>query len=156
MRHSDGSCWHVRVKGHTPWASPGACSMPADSPCHSGGVSLLRDRSRPQRRQGSFSTGSILEKEDVTQPPCNSLFLVTSAPSPVTSHAAERSEWDAVSLLGRPAAGLSEPGSLHAIRRNPPCATQGSSELVQKVSKPCQHPFGAAALKGDPAKEVAG
>lgn len=55
----------------------------------------------PTRVRGAFpltEASSIPEEEDVPQPLCNSLFLVTSAPSLVTSHTMEQSEWDAVYL----------------------------------------------------------
>lgn len=93
-------------------------------------------------------------QKDVTQSPGNGLFLVTSVPSLVTFHTAKQREQDTGPLPGSPRTGLSEPGSLHAAKRNPPCSTQGTRMLVQKVAKYCLLLFGAAMLKGDPAKHA--
>jgi len=117
------------VKGHLPWVSPGSRSAPAENP-----MSFTTDFAPLLGAQGWIQTppasGELFhflqlppspQKEDVTQQPCNGLFLVTSAPSPVTFHTTKWREWDASPLPGRPRAGLSEPGSLLAVKRNLPC-----------------------------------
>lgn len=145
--------------------SPGAHSIPSDNSYHLGEDLLLAalhfclvlwDRSKPHRLFLWLQLAASSQKEDVTQPPCNVLFLVTSAPSSVTFHTTEWRERDAGPLPGSPRAGLSEAGSLHAVKRNPLRSTQGTRVLVQKVVKHCQLLFGAAALKRDPAKKVTG
>lgn len=132
-----GLRWWAPQCAGTP-ALAGAPSVPADNPCHLGEASLLaawhfcsllQDRSKPHWHQGRFSltsAGSVLQREDVTQLVHRGLFLVTSAPSPVPFHTPECRGWDAGPLPGSPRAGLSEPGSLHAVERNPPLSTQGT------------------------------
>lgn len=70
--------------------STGACVVPHKTVGLA--ATCLGMATDPTRARGVFpltEAGSIPEEEDVTQRLCNSLFLVTSSPSLVTSHTME-------------------------------------------------------------------